>query len=215
MKKYKVKLEPGRVEYEENPDNQLMNSFQSLTNKIKQEANNIEDLEAGKKILIFEKSKRAYKESIRDYLEKCIAELDSKISELNFENNYTKTDQELNIKPIPSKEKIGYTSEDLSYLRGFSALEVAEIMYFLDKYQLVNNPAGHWKKIGEIAGVSKDNMSRKWSNVKILDKEYQRYEKQKARKFAVRLNKYLKFFENYPGIKQDIKEKIKKISERL
>ena len=151
------------------------------------------------------------------FLKKFISE--AKENFIQGEQEEPEERNESEIKPLPFKDQFEFTSDDLGILKGYSAREVSEIMYFLQKYGLVENPAGYWKEIGESIEASKgkkDNMSRSWNkDVKRLEDEYDRYESQKAKYFTVRLNKYLKVFENYPSIKQDIKDKIKEIQNSL
>lgn len=134
---------------------------------------------------------------------------------LNYLNNpgsHKKTD----ITPIPGKNKLEYTTEDLGALQGFSAREVAEILFFLNKYKLIGYPSNNWQPIGNILHISIDNVIRAFNkDAKIIDNDYTNYEPQKRKYFTERLERYLNLFNNYPSIKQDITEKIQEINKLL
>ena len=151
------------------------------------------------------------------FLKKFISE--AKENFIQGEQEEPEERNESEIKPLPFKDQFEFTRDDLGGLEGYSAREVAEIMYFLNDHgKLKDNPFNHQNITADIVGVDKSNYSKvlnkEFGNIEAIEKdeiESPYVDKQKAKCFLVRLEKYLVLFSNYSAIKQDINEKITKI----
>ena len=157
-----------------------------------------------------------------EFLKKFISEARENLNQAEQEEPEEPNESE--IKPLPYKDQFEFTSDDLGILKGYSAREVSEIMFFLNEHQkLSDNPYNQLKNTAITTGVDRSNYRRYWreesENIEALNKNdietsYDT-DKQKAREFIKRLNTYYKLFEYYPFIQQDIIQKIDKVKQKI